>query len=367
MQATRSVKIGISFGELEHFHDGLGEFSKQFGHTLSQRAIELAQQGIELYFSIPKRWHGMFGADIQYMDTSPLHRIVHFRYQKFDVWHDIHQHIKFKPPIGTKHHLITLHDLNFFYFKTGGSQRRALSRQLKILRRADHIATISDYVKADLIDKLQWQGPVTRIHNGVRSLTKHAMQAPIDAPTRPFLFHISRMTVSKNVETILRLAALCPDQIFVLAGPRSGNTEGMAKIASDTGLNNVQFMYNVSDDEKTWLYQNCEALLFPSLTEGFGLPPIEAMYFGKPVFLSNKTCLPEIGGDLAFYWEQFDPQYMKDVLYKGLDRHRVQNMAPAIQEWAQRYSWNTCVDQYLRLYKDMLQSKPSHRSPITQI
>lgn len=54
------------------------------------------------------------------------------------------------------------------------------------------------------------------------------------------------------------------------------------------------------------LYESCVAFLFPSITEGFGLPVIEAMSFGTPVFLSNSSSLPEVGGNEAFYWNSYE-------------------------------------------------------------
>src|SRR5690606_37805666 len=75
----------------------------------------------------------------------------------------------------------------------------------------------------------------------------------------------------------------------------------------------------VSDEAKQYYLENCTAFLFPSIREGFGLPPIEAMKFDKPVFLSNLTSLPEIGGDAAFYWDNFDPYYMKTFLFSKLN------------------------------------------------
>ncbi|MFA9192163.1 hypothetical protein AAGV28_12370 [Flavobacterium sp. FZUC8N2.13] len=55
------------------------------------------------------------------------------------------------------------------------------------------------------------------------------------------------------------------------------------------------------------------------MREGFGLPPVEAMSFEKPVFLSNRASLPEIGGESSYYWKDFDSEYMKNKLIEGLN------------------------------------------------
>jgi glycosyltransferase involved in cell wall biosynthesis len=112
--------------------------------------------------------------------------------------------------------------------------------------------------------------------------------------------------------------------------------------------------FDIDDAQKAWLYQHCEAFLFPSLTEGFGLPPIEAMHFGKPAFLSDRTSLPEVGGDVAFYWPDFEPQHMKRILETGLARFAQEGLAPAAQAHAARYSWERCAQEYLDLYLSLM-------------
>ncbi len=74
----------------------------------------------------------------------------------------------------------------------------------------------------------------------------------------------------------------------------------------------------ISDEDKYWFLKNCKAVLFPSKFEGMGIPPIEAMRFGKPVFASASSSIPEICEDNAFYWENFNPEDMKKSIKKFL-------------------------------------------------
>jgi glycosyltransferase involved in cell wall biosynthesis len=103
--------------------------------------------------------------------------------------------------------------------------------------------------------------------------------------------------------------------------------------------------------------KNCTAFLFPSIREGFGLPPIEAMSFGKPVFLSDKTSLPEIGGEVSNYWTNFDPEYMKEVLLNGLSHFESNKIEieTLLKKRAASFDWKVAAAQYFDVYKQILQ------------
>ena len=100
--------------------------------------------------------------------------------------------------------------------------------------------------------------------------------------------------------------------------------------------------------------KNCEAFVFPSISEGFGLPVIEAMYFGKPVILSTHTSLPEIGGSAAYYFQNFEPQHMQTVLYNALEDHRTNNRENEIKNRAFSLTGNNTASQYHEVYKKLL-------------
>jgi glycosyltransferase involved in cell wall biosynthesis len=90
------------------------------------------------------------------------------------------------------------------------------------------------------------------------------------------------------------------------------------------------------------------------LAEGFGLPVIEAMYFGKPVFLAKLTSLPEIGGEEAFYFQSFDPKHMQEVLKNGLNASKSTSKSSALKRRAEKFSWKSTAKEYLKLYKNIL-------------
>ena len=112
---------------------------------------------------------------------------------------------------------------------------------------------------------------------------------------------------------------------------------------------------SVSQEEKFWLLQNMTAFVFPSISEGFGLPVIEAMHFGKPVILSTLTCLPEIGSDAAYYFTSFDADEMQEVFYNSLQHYAANNLQQQkIKNRAADFSWDKAAEQYMAIYKQLL-------------
>ena len=93
---------------------------------------------------------------------------------------------------------------------------------------------------------------------------------------------------------------------------------------------------------------------FPSLSEGFGLPVAEAMTFGKPVFLSNLTSLPEVGGKEAYYFDDFEPETMAKILHDGLhDFGQNALRQERMRKRAAGFSWPDVAEAYWKLYREV--------------
>ena len=342
-------RIGIGFGRVKIWHDGLGEFSRQLGLQLAQQAPLLRDKhGIELYFHLGRPWHGMFGDAVMYLPLRPSQRLFHVRYPRFDLWHTLTQHNRFLPPVNARHRLLTVHDLNFLY--GGGEQERAqnLAHLQRVVSRQSAVATISRYVRGDVLAHLQPTGDVRVVYNGAADLTSLARQAILGLEPEGYLLHISRMADNKNVGCLLDLAAEMPHRRFVLAGPRNREVEAVRADADARRLRNVTVLTDVSEAQKAWLYAHCR---------GF-LPPLEAMHFGKPVFLSRLTSLPEVGGQVACYFDHFDARHMRSVVESGLADAARPGQHEALVAHAQSFTWARCAADYLNAYRTFLDSTP---------
>src|SRR5690606_39999229 len=118
----------------------------------------------------------------------------------------------------------------------------------------------------------------------------------------------------------------------------------------------VKIIGNISQEEKFWYYRHCEAFVFPSIAEGFGLPVIEAMHFSKPTFISRLTSLPEIGRDFAYYFDSFDPDAMSEVFDRGMSTPFTLAKKQAMAQHAASFSWDRAASQYLDVYRSLARS-----------
>ena len=148
-----------------------------------------------------------------------------------------------------------------------------------------------------------------------------------------------------------------PEYKWIIAGPDSrGYKAKIEQEAASFGVSDrIEFCGPVGDEAKLEYYANCTALLFPSLSEGFGLPVVEAMSLGKPVFLSNRTSLPEIGGIEAYYFKDFEPQTLLETFAAGIkDFENDPGKSIRMKAWAAQFTWEKAAAQYLEFYQKLL-------------
>lgn len=354
---TPTRTIGIGLGRIGQWHDGIGEFVRRYAQTLAARARGLRDSdGWQVVYHLPRQWHGLFGDDVRYLDVHDRHRWLHRQAEPFDLWHNVHLRSRVAAPLSARRRVETVHDLIFLHAARGRlqhAQRRWFARRR--LQAADAVVAISRHVADEMRRTLApLRAPPEVVHNGVLDASAAPRREVPALAGTPFLLHISRMSPNKNVGVLLDLAQAWPQQAFVFAGQRNAHTVAVEQAIARRGLRNATLLYDVDDETRAWLYAQCAGFLFPSLDEGFGLPPIEAMHFGKPAFLSRLTSLPEVGGDVAHYFDGWEPAAMRAVVESGLRAAAAPGAAAAIRAHAQTFTWDRCIDGYLALYRRLL-------------
>ena len=341
-------EILVDILKAKDLYSGLGQFSVNFAEELQahiprdHRFTFLAPAG----FSLPNEAH--------YDRPDLRKRYLPVFNKPYDLWHSLHQFPSFRPGPRSKW-ILTVHDLNFMLEKEPAKSKRYLARLQRNIDRADAITTISHFTRAELEQHLDLRGKnVTVIHNGV----KVPAGKPSEHHGRPYFLSLGVFKEKKNFHALLPLMKHLPDHDLVLAGNNNkAYGERIKAQVKELGLGErIHLPGAVDEQEKFRLYSNCEGFLFPSLAEGFGLPVIEAMLLGKPVFLSRATSLPEIGGDVAFYFDAWEPEAMASIINEGL---RVFNTDPrafseVLKRHAAQFSWEGCVEKYVALYADVL-------------
>lgn len=350
------LRIGVSLGDVGRLDGGgLGEFCLQVGSRLQAGLARRFGGDVGLVFNVRESLQGCFGDEVDYLPISRWQRYRHVRAEPYALWHSLHQLNKNLPPAGAGLRLVTVHDLNYRYGSKAFSRWRHQRRTSALLARSDRLTAISAFTAQDLREHLGWAGEIDVIHNGARSFVGRP-QAPLAGwpavPDKPFLFHLSRMAPVKNPQALIGLAAAWPEMTVVMAGPDNADARALRDAHR---LPNLQFHLGVDDARKAWCYAQCSGFLFPSLAEGFGLPPIEAMHFGKPVFLSRLTSLPEVGGDCADYFDSFEPGAMRAVVERGLAAHAASpGSAERVRQHAAQFDWDIAAERYVDLYARLL-------------
>lgn len=231
----------------------------------------------------------------------------------------------------------------------------------KVAKKSAHIITYSEFVKNDIVAYAHINPDrVTSIHLAADPITDAAEPLPA-LEDRQFIMYIGRPTPHKNLERLIeayaKLKAQHPELMLVLAGKKDANYERIEASVRRQGIKGIVFTDFVSEGRLRWLYENCSAYVFPSLSEGFGLPGLEAMLHGAAVVSSNATCLPEIYGDAARYFDPQDVQAISDAINEVLtDKNLRQNLIRKGRQQAAKYSWQRTAEQTLEVYKQALSS-----------
>ncbi len=337
---------------------GLYHYCFNLGKAL---LTEVDKNKMDLSFYVSKKNKNVFGTDRQYLQQSFLHKLSMPSLKGYAVWHATHHGTSYFPSKRKLPILLSVHDLNFIHDdeKSAEKKRRYLNDLKKKINAADHIVAISKFTLSEINQYIDLKNkPISVIYNGCNIIVPITqIIRPLAAPSTSFLFTIGTIAVKKNFHVLPSLL-VANQKKLIIAGIVQDNAYKQKIIQEAVKwkvMDRVFFTGPISENDKQWYYQNCEAFVFPSLAEGFGLPVLEALYFKKPVFLSEYGSLPEVGGNAAYYFKNFDFSHMRIVLEAGLE-HYENNLSQKEKtyERAIYFNWNNTAKQYLSLYETLI-------------
>lgn len=262
----------------------------------------------------------------------------------------------------------TIHDLAEFYVSEKYSKIQYLMRKIIVkgqAKKSDYILTVSQYSKNDIINRFDINAnKITVTYNGVdkKILNKNSNlnELPKGIKKNRYLLYVGEIEKSKNVGIIIEAFNLLTNNIkdelsVVIAGRKGNDYSNLIELVNKYNLNDkIKILDYVSDEELNSLYKNCNAFIFPSLFEGFGLPIIEAMASKVPVISSNSTCLPEVAGDAALLFNPNNNEELKIAIEKIILNENISNKL--IEKGINRvkyFDWNKTARKTLEVYSKL--------------
>lgn len=304
---------------------------------------------------------------LRYFDKTSVERfpthVVHFTGQEV-----------LPPTFGSKTAIVTIHDIIPFAMRKHhfndllGPLTYSLDMKhfRNIFRAAKKMIAVSKYTKQDLMQHFGVPGENIRvIYEGI---SPHFQPPGSDGSSpvstrieRPYVLYVGELGYRKNIQALIRvfcdyLDRLGPklDLVLVAGGDKPGMKTIQKFLKRNPHAGNIRIFAQVSESELVSLYQNCLAFVFPSIYEGFGFPPLEAMACAAPVLSSNATCLPEILGDAALLFDSEDiSDFSKKFSRIMEDATLRKELAHKGRERSQHFTWEKTAKETLEIYEEV--------------
>lgn len=266
-------------------------------------------------------------------------------------------------------HVTTIHDLTLL--KTYNTDKNWLVYHFKqlvgkfvferVIKTSDFILAPSKFTKQEILAFTKAEPDKIIVTPEAADIADGKIE-PYNQPFDSYILYVGQQSDYKNIRALgeahQKLLDKHPDLGLILVGNKNKSAISNERFFKDNGYKNIIFTGFLPDSQRDWLYKNTAAYVFPSLMEGFGLPGLEAMGYGAPVISSNATCLPEVYGEAAHY---FDPLDINDIV-RAIDEVLSDNQLreTLIQKGRKqlaKYSWLRTAQTTHRVYLTALNIK----------
>ena len=229
----------------------------------------------------------------------------------------------------------------------------------RVANKSEALITPSDWVKYDVAQFTRVPPEKINVTHEAAD-TIHDDQQPVaDLEKQKFIMYVGRPQPHKNLKRLVQafseVQLTHPKLKLALVGKTDSNYLLLKKYVHQQGISGIVFTDFVTEGQLRWLYENAQAYVFPSLSEGFGLPGLEALAHGLPLVSSRATCLPEIYKDAAVYFKQINFWEMGEKIKMVLeDKELTAKLRQKGAKVASLYSWERTAEQTLALYEQIL-------------
>ncbi|MER3422187.1 MAG: glycosyltransferase family 1 protein [Nitrospiraceae bacterium] len=274
-------------------------------------------------------------------------------------------------PGGTARQIITICDLTFLLFPAYHPWARVKALAGGIARsasRADAIIVVSEHTKRDVIKYLGVPEEKIRVvycaasshFRFIASEARRSVLSKYHLPLDGYLLYVGNIEPRKNLTRLLEAYSLlkarggCRLPLIFSGGGGWKNTDIYRRVSELSLEKDVRFLGYVPDEELPALMSGAELFVYPSLYEGFGLPPLEAMACGTPVVTSNVSSIPEVVGDAALMVDPYDVEGLAEAMQRALmDKDLREDMRIKGLARAKLFSWERTACETLKVYEEV--------------
>jgi glycosyltransferase involved in cell wall biosynthesis len=270
-------------------------------------------------------------------------------------------------PVGYKGKKVTtFHDLTLLktynsdknWFAYHAKQKIGSIVFKKVIESNNHLIAVSQFTHEEVVEfSLVAADKMTVVYES--SDVSQVAPKKYMLPFKQYLLYVGQQSDYKNIKRLgdahQILLAKYPDLGLVLVGKKNTSALTNETYFNNRNYKNIHFTDFVDDSQLSWLYTHATAYVFPSLLEGFGLPGLEAMSYGIPVVSSNATCLPEIYGQAAHYFNPTDTSDMAEAIDQVLSDDTIRTrLSKAGFKQIKKYSWKKMAKETHAIYINVL-------------
>lgn len=301
------------------------------------------------------KWHTL-GEQIKFLKALLDDRLdlMHFTYFSYPYFYN-------------RPFIITIHDLTPYFFKTGrSSTKNFLIYNLKhlfykaLIRRAifqsSAVITPSYVVKKQLLDTFcQDEDKIITTYEGVDANLKTAQENSRlkDKFKKPFFLYVGNLYPHKNIERLIKVFQSIKGFDLVLVGKKDYFAKRTKRLVEELKLTGkIKFFFDAKNQDLVFFYQNTKALIHPSLSEGLGLPLLEAAYFDCPIIASDIPVFSEVLDDKFVKFNPYDVEDMRKKITSFIKKRKTFDLKDQIG----RFSFKKMANQTFNIYTTVLKS-----------
>jgi glycosyltransferase involved in cell wall biosynthesis len=257
--------------------------------------------------------------------------------------------------------ITTVHDLIYEKFGKGLGAVLHLHQKAAALRKSDCIVCVSEHTRKDLLEYYPFcmDKQIVVIPNGVEGFSKSSIKPQVlqysdNETPAPYFLYVGHRGGCKGFNLVHDVIAMLDGALLCVVVGDPFNQNELVAINTRGYQNMIINVGKVSDSELNNLYSHASFFFFPSLYEGFGIPPLEAMMAGCPVLASNRSSVPEVVGEAGIMFDPGDLVSLKSGLSRVFQADVREDLIVLGLERVHNFSWKSVVDRYADLYSELL-------------